>query len=348
MPTRPLATEDLDHVLTHAHRALDDLRGARVFLTGGTGFFGHTLVESILHANRELSLDLRISLLTRSPEAFRAKSPHIANDPAITLLAGDITSFPFPAEPHTHIVHAATDSTGTQAAQTPFQLAASILDGTRRIIDFARHSGAQRLLYTSSGAVYGRSTTLPYTPETCRTASDPLAPASAYDEAKRMSETLLVTAAEHSSFEPVIARCFAFVGPHLPLDQHFAIGNFIGSVLTGQAIHISGDGTPRRSWLYTADLAIWLWTLLVRGRANQAYNVGSGEAYTIAQVADLVAATLHPGLPIHVARRPDPTAALNSYVPATDKAHNELGLEVRIRLPEAICRTAAWYRHNCA
>ncbi len=359
--SKPLPREDLDHILTQAREPFRELSKAHLFITGGTGFFGHWLLESLLYADRELSLGIRASVLTRSISAFSARSPYIAHHPSITLCEGDIRSFEFPADleqdPFTHIVHAATDSGGQQAARPAYELAESILEGTRRVLHLARlkrnSSRPLRLLYTSSGAVYGRSTTLLHTPETYTGASDPLLLQSSYDEAKRMSEHLCIAYAHESGsaatasecrLEPVIARCFAFVGPHLALDQHFAIGNFIGAALAKRPVHIRGDGTPRRSWLYMADLAIWLWTMLVRGEAGRAYNVGSDEAYTIAQAAHLTAATLSPGLPVQIDGVANPNAPLNSYVPAIQRARTELGLRVTIPLAEALRRTAAWHQ----
>jgi len=344
MPTKPLATEDLTDILTHASAPLESLRNANLFITGGTGFFGHWLLESFLQANETLNLNARATVLTRSAHAFTTKSPHIATNPVITLLEGDIRSFQFPEEEHTHILHAATDSGGIQTVRPAYELAESILEGTRRVLQFAQSTGATRLLYTSTGAVYGRSTTLLHTPETYLGAPDPLLLQSSYDEAKRMAEHLCVAYSANTPLEPVVARCFAFVGPHLPLDQHFAIGNFIGAALANAPIHIKGDGTPRRSWLYMADLATWLWTLLTEAQPNRAYNVGSDEGYTIAEAARLTAATLNPTLPIQIDGTPNPAAPLNSYVPDISRAGTELNLTVTIPLAEALRRTAAWHR----
>jgi dTDP-glucose 4,6-dehydratase len=341
MPSPPLPEQDLDHVLTHAREAFLALRDAHIFLTGGTGFFGHWLLESLLRADHALALNVRVTVLTRNIAAFRAASPHIATHPAITLLEGDIRTFTFPAEPHTHIVHAATDSGGQQSGRSPEALYDDILSGTQHVLEmaqsFARHTDATRLLYVSTGAVYGRSTTLLHTPEDFPV---PELPPHSYEAAKRAAELLCLAQPE---LNPVLARCFAFVGPRLPLDAHFAIGNFLSAAISDKPIHITGDGTPRRSWLYTADLAIWLWTLLTHGHPGRAYNVGSDVGMTIAEAAQLTAATLNPPLPIQIDGTPNPAVPLDSYVPDISLARNELGLRVLIPLDEALRRTAKWH-----
>jgi nucleoside-diphosphate-sugar epimerase len=344
-----LAADDLAHTATHAKEAFQELSNCRLFLTGGTGFFGHWLLETLLHANREFGLNIQTTVLTRSPEKFQQKAPHIALDPAIHLHAGDVRSFEFPAEKFTHILHAAADSVPPGDGLPAYELAESIVDGARRVLRFAQASGARRLLYVSSGAVYGRSSSVPFISETYTGGPDQLSLQNSYDEAKRMAEHFCVAYSEGTILEPVIARCFAFVGPHLPLDQHFAIGNFIGAAMAGNSIEIHGDGTPRRSWLYMADLAAWLWTLLVCGQSGRAYNVGSDEDYSIAAAARLVAQTLRPDgkggptLPVHIHGVANPASPINNYVPSIERAHQELGLKVSVPLAEAVRRTAAWH-----
>jgi len=352
MDLKPLPADDMGEVVKLAEASFQTLRGARIFVTGGTGFFGHWLLESLLAANRALGLGVHATVLTRDAARFQRESPWIAGDGiagdgAITLLEGDVRTFDFPAQPHSHIVHAATDSgarTPAGAAEaTGTALEDSILAGTRRVLEFARHTNAQRLLYVSTGAVYGRATPLPHTPESYLADAPPL-PRGSYEAAKRAAEELCLASGRAGPPAVVLARCFAFVGPHLPLDKHFAIGNFLGAAMAGEPIHIRGDGTPRRSWLYMSDLAVWLWTMLARGAAGRAYNVGSDEGYSIAEAARLTAATLQPALPIQIDGTPLAGAPLNSYVPDIDRARQELGLRVTVPLDEALRRTAAWYR----
>ena len=318
----------------------EEMRGQRVFLTGGTGFFGCWLVESFCHVNRILGLEARATVLSRDPAKFRAKAPHLVNDPAITLLAGDVREFEFPAGEFGYVIHAATETTGKQE---PAELLATMVQGTARTLEFARQCGARKFLLTSSGAVYGRQPAeMTHVPESYAGVSDA---ANTYAEGKRASERMCAEAQQAgAAFEAKIARCWAFVGPHLPLDAHFAIGNFIGDALAGRPIAIAGDGTPRRSYLYAADLAVWLWTMLFRAPGRVPINVGSGRDVSIRELAEVVAKTLAPGTKIEVAKQAMQGAGPARYVPSVKRAEELLGLRETVGLEEAIRRTAVWYR----
>jgi dTDP-glucose 4,6-dehydratase len=341
--TNPLA-RDLDHVLAHTEPLWADARGARFFLTGGTGFVGTWLIESLLWANRRLDLGLSAILLTRNPAAFQARSPHLAEDPAVTLQSGDAASFQFPEGAFPFVIHAATERYFPPGGERPVSTFDADIAATRRTLEFARTHGAARFLFTSSGAVYGKQPPeMTHIPEDYPGAPSPSDAGSAYGQAKRISEFLCSSYASVYGFDALIARLFAFVGPYLPLDANYAIGNFIRDGLAGGPIRIEGDGTPYRSYLYAADLAIWLWAIFFRGASGRPYNVGSERDVPISELARAVAAEIHPPAGIEMAGVARPGAPPQRYVPSTARARAELGLDEWIALPEAIRRTAAWY-----
>lgn len=266
----------------------------RVFLTGGTGFVGSTLIAGAPpHA--------RIVVLTRDPDAFKARAPELAT--RVELHRGDVRTFEFPSGEFTHVIHGASD---TRDAIRDAK--ATIVDGTKRVLDFAR---GKRVLMISSGAVYGP-------------------PGEAYADAKREAEQLCPGNA-------VIARLFTFIGPYMALDRPFAITAFIRAAMNGEPISIQQPET-RRSYMFGSDLARWLWTLLERGEGT--YDVGSDEVLTMAQLADVVKRLVNPDIEIELG----PGGAASTYVPDIERAKREVGLTIDVGIDEAVARTVEWYR----
>jgi dTDP-glucose 4,6-dehydratase len=341
----PLAG-DLDHILAHTADVWDEFRRARIFVTGGTGFIGSWLLESFVWAQDRLQLGASMTVLTRSPEGFRAKAPHLAAHPAIQMQQGDVRSFAFPEGRFSHVIHGATEASAKLIREQPLLMLDTIIDGARRTLDFAVASGVRRFLLLSSGAVYGvQPPEVTHLPETYEGAPDPNDPRWVYGEGKRVAELLGSVYAQTHSLSFLIARCFAFVGPYLPLDAHFAVGNFILDCMKERSIEIRGDGTPYRSYLYAADLAVWLWRILARGESGHPYNVGSEQCLTIAELAQVVRRALGSRVEIKVASAPPPGNLPERYVPSTLRARREFGVQEFVSLEDAIRRTAAW--HSC-
>ncbi len=326
-----------------------------ILLTGGTGFFGRALLRHLLQLASDGEPVAQLTVLTRSVDAFAQAYPEFQGLAWLHWHQGDVCDAA--TLPHgqrfSYILHAATDSTRGPAL-TPLQRFDQIVQGTRNLLQLAQACGARRFLHTSSGAVYGpQPPELEQIPEERLSLPDPLNPANAYGLAKRTAEHLcaLYGAVDGATegLEVVNARCFAFVGQDLPLDVHFAIGNFVRDALYAEAITVQGDGLPLRSYMDQRDLAHWLLQLLYRGRSGQAYNVGSDRAISMAALAHLVRDLLAPAKPVHIRGRGAPAGvsagARNRYIPSIAKARHELGLGLTVPLERAIQDMAAAQRH---
>lgn len=332
-----LPEQDLDHILEWTREEWAWLRGGRLFITGGTGFLGSWILESYLHARDALGLQGDIFVLTRSPEAFRRRLPHLDGHPGLQLVQGDQGSFRFPEGPFRAVIH------GAVTYASPERTLVDNLAGLHRSLQFAASAGAERVLFLSSGAVYGpQPLDLVAMDEVYPGSPSPQDPTQAYGEMKRACELLGAALGQCHGFRFLVARCFAFVGPRIPLGQHSAMGALLESALGRQPIRLQGDGSPRRSYLHTADLCVWLWTILSRGQPGRPYNVGSPEGLALSELAAMVRDLLAPGQPLAFAGRPDPGNPRRNLVPNTDRAREELGLQVRIPLEQAIIRTANW------
>lgn len=312
-------------------------------MTGGTGFFGKALLKAWMRRSIARQWVPHVTVLSRNPDLFLASHPQYRDLTWLDFATGDISnaaSLPV-GRMFSHVLHAATDSTMGPHIK-PLDRFDQIVAGTRNLLNYACTCGAQRLLLTSSGGVYGpQPQQMNALPEDYNGIPDPLDAKNAYSIGKRAAEHICALYAESCNLEVVIARCFSFIGEDLPLDVHFAIGNFIHDALWRDEIIIRGDGAPVRSYMAQEDLASWLEILLERGSNKRAYNVGSNEAISLLNLANLVRDVLAPGKSVRVLCESDPNNGVrNCYVPDTTRAREELGLRVTVPLADAIRRTA--------
>lgn len=306
------------------------LRSQTIFLSGGTGFIGRWLVEALLHADRELGLGVTLTVLSRDPAAFRARCPHLAS-PALRLHAGDVAQFSFPPGGHAFAVHAALPVAGSG----PSSLLDVGREGAARVAGFARQAGTQRLLHISSGAVYGPGAGQ-HGPIGEDDAWDTAPPPNDYTATKRAEEAVLAQALPG---RVVTARCFAFMGPGLSAATGTAAAQFIAQAASGQPVSMSGDGSTVRSYQYASDMARWLLTLLALGPAGSAFNVGSGDAVSIGELARRIHRAAGIGADPATAATPAASRAGNVYVPSVARAGRELGLANHVPLDDAIARS---------
>ncbi len=326
------------------------MSGSRLLLTGATGFVGTHLLESVRHARERTGADIRVIAPARHPGRLHARLPWTKDAAWLEVVQGDIRWFAMPSGAVDFAVHSANTASPGEIADDTKAIVRMVVEGSSRVYALAAAAGARRVLQLSSGSVCGTH----YAPSPPIVEDDPgvpekTTPAGLLANAKRDAENALLAASLAPASPAVIfARGYALCGPWLPLDSAFAFGNFLGAAMRGDAVIVSGDGTPVRSYLYSGDMVAWLWTMLIKGTPGRAYNLGSEHDISIGELAHRVAALI--GGSVEVAGIPTPGARAHWHVPSTARSRAELGLEETVPLNDAIVRSAEWWnqRHAAA
>ena len=257
--------EDTNFIFNQLKNTADltKLNNSNILITGGTGLFGKSILNALIFIRKYFNFE--ITVLSRNKNNFLINYPEF-NLEFINFINGDIRNFDCNNKNFDYIIHAATPASAKLENENPKEMYSIILEGTKNIINIAKNMNVKKLLFTSSGAVYGEQ----YQSVKSFKEDYEGCPITYYGKAKKVSEDIFL----NSNINVSIARCFALVGPYLNLDIHFAIGNFIRDAMENRDIIIEGDGRPLRSYLYTADLVLWLLTILLKSENNSIYNVG--------------------------------------------------------------------------
>ncbi len=337
---------DLEYVFKQVEPLFDRHQENRIFLTGGTGFFGKWLLLIFMKLIEE-GYRIELVILSRDPQKFIESFPALKPfSKRIQFIKGDVRHFEYPSGEFSYVIHAATAASAGLNQGAPLEMFDAILEGTRRVLEFCKlHKTKPHVLFVSSGAVYGQQpTTVTHIPETFLGAPAIYHEHNAYAVGKYTAEHLCYQYSHVYDLPIKIARPFAFIGPYLPLDIHFAIGNFIRDALKGGPIVVNGDGSPFRSYQYAADLVVWLLHILVRGKTCYPYNVGSDEDYDIAEIAHGVSAQFSHRPEVVIKQAKTPGQKPSRYVPSVKRALSELNLPANLRLEESLSRTILWHQ----
>ncbi len=310
---------------------------ATALLIGGTGFVGKSVLDCFAAGGLAAAGIDRLTVLSRHasalPAAFAA-----CRLPTINFVDADLFDLESSLGADL-LIHAAASSEASDYQAAPQAQQRLIVEGTRHLLAVAlRQPRPPRFLYLSSGAVYGtQGADCPALAENAPLVDDLASEKAVYARAKRTAEALVSKAAHDQGLAAAIARCFAFVGPWLPRDRHFAIGNFIGAALRREAIVVKNPAPVYRSYMFADDLAVWL--AMIGQAANPAcpiYNVGSDEAIALTALAKRVGDLLGAPVQLPVSAITEP---VDRYVPDTARARRELGLTLRWGLDAAIVET---------
>jgi nucleoside-diphosphate-sugar epimerase len=340
----PIVAQDVERVVQRVGNSLTRLLGKRLFITGGTGFLGTWLIETLAWFNTQCDRSCQIDVLTRHPEKFAKKVPHLAERSDIHLLAGDVQRFDYPDRAYDFIIHAAAPADPGALQRESVEVADTIVAGTRHVLALAAQKIPEGFLYVSSGAVYGlQPPDLWHVPEDYSGGPTLNSSRAVYGEAKRYAETLCALYQERFDISLRIARPFALVGPYQDLESGFAVTDFIRNGMRELPLRIHGDGTTIRSYYYAADCAAALFKILLEAPIGRVYNVGSDEPVTILALAKKIAAIFGGQSNIIVEQPFQPGRLPARYVPDIRLGKTEIELDVWTSLDEALQRTVDWY-----
>jgi dTDP-glucose 4,6-dehydratase/UDP-glucose 4-epimerase len=313
-----------------------------ILITGGTGFFGRWLLQILCSLILEKKFKIDIYVLSRNPEKFLEANAEYSFDRLVNFISGDVINFELPNIKTDYLIHMATTAASeTFDGEDQLQKLDLLYRGTRNTLEQAVRSGVKKVLFTSSGVAYGPSNDTFFTEEMLQAPKTTMV-SSALGEGKRLAEYLIGYYALKGGFEYSIARCFSFFGPFLPLDIHYAIGNFVNDAITKDVITVKGGGQELRSYLYIGDAWVWLLKLLLHAD-NEIYNVGSSKSISIGELAIVVRNTLAAekrveflGLTHEVGN-----FCRNTYIPNTDKICNKYELHEWTTLSQGIKKMAS-------
>lgn len=319
----------------------------RIAVTGGTGFLGTWIAETISALNDEYNLKISLDLYSRNISEWEMKYLHLSKRSDIKLYCQDVRS-PFQFHPNTHfVVHAAGVPNNRAHASDPLRVIETTVSGIKNVLDSACNlNDLVRFINVSSGLVNG----IPNEPRAI-TETD-IFPMSTgqlhwvYVDAKRLAEN--ISAVYRSQFRMPIStiRPFTFIGPYQELDRPWAINSFIGDLIAGRNIRIHGDGSVQRSYLYGSDAAWWTLVALVNGIDAGVYNVGGATPVSHFELAELVSKKVTPKPSIAINTAPSSSNRQDILFPNLTHIQNSLDVVETCSLEQGVNKTWEWFSNR--
>ena len=312
---------------------------ATLLVIGGSGFFGKSILDMFQRGGlAKWDVD-KVIAMSRSANRLKTENPELVRD-NVELIEADIATANYLPEAD-FVIHAAASTDARNyifAGQKEREnIQASTINYCRLAKKFKINT---KTLYVSSGAVYGTQPAEISNLNELYGLKDPNdIPDNKRDYAlaKRDAEGLIRELGEED-ISVSIARCFAFVGKYLPRDQHFAIGNFIADGLAGRPIKVKANHLVYRSYMYADDLVEWMMEIMVNANSQcPIFNVGSDQAVSMSELAKKIATYFG----VIVDSEAIDSEKVDRYVPSVLKAHDELGLNCKFDLDQAIDLTVS-------
>ncbi len=362
MKAAQVVETDIAYISEALKAEFAQMSGKNILITGGAGFLGYYLVQSILHWNKQRdNQTIHLTVYDNYIRGVPGWLTQLADHKGLTLVKHDMRK-PLSEDmgDFQYIVHAAGIASPIYYRKHPIETMDANINGLRSLLDYSRRQREKGksvlgFLFYSSSEIYGDPSpeNIP-TPETYRGYVSCTGPRACYDESKRYGETLSVNFARQYDLPVKIARPFNNYGPGLKITDRRVIPDFARDVLAGKDIIMLSNGSPTRTFCYVADAIVGYYKVLVKGRNGEAYNIGVEEPeISIAGLAEKIVKTARElfGYKGKVVFKESADKEYlvdnpNRRCPQIAKARSELGYNPSITLDEGLNRSLVWYSEN--
>jgi dTDP-glucose 4,6-dehydratase len=313
----------------------------RLLVTGGCGFIGSNFIRYVLdHYDPEFitnvdALTYAGSLANTAdfPQRFGDRYDFLRADIADRRVMDQLLS----AHSYYAVINFAAESHVDRSIATPQHFVHTNVVGVGVLLEAARQHGVKRFVQVSTDEVYGPAG------EQEHSEDSRLNPSSPYSASKAAADLIALAYFKTFGQDVVITRSSNNYGPYQHPEKLIPLT--IVRALEGQTIPIYGDGLQRRDWLYVEDNCNAIFTVLMKGKAGEIYNVASGEERVNLELVRAILKMLNASEKLlrHVADRP---AHDRCYRMATHKIRAELGWKPMHCLETSLLKTIRWYQQN--
>lgn len=360
---KEVINQDLAYILENLEEEFDLMSGNNLLITGGAGFLGYYLTQSITvwNRNRPKSKKINLTVFDNFIRGMPNWMNELATQQELCLVKHDMTApLSTDMQGFQYIIHAAGIASPTYYRKYPIETMDANINGLRALLEYCRIQKKNKMsvigfLYYSSSEIYGDPTpeNIP-TPETYRGNVSCTGPRACYDESKRYGETLCVNFAGQFDLPIKVARPFNNYGPGLKISDRRVIPDFCRDIFSGKDIVMLSDGSPTRTFCYVADAAIGYYKILLRGRSGEAYNIGVERpeismVELAGRIAEIAKELFGYRGKVVFEESHDKNYLIdnpNRRCPKIEKARSELGYDPKITLNEGLKRMLIWYSEN--